>query len=390
MEVFGLGDSSKRPRLDIKSMNHPQRQYFLDWLRIGAMLLLIVFHVGMYYVSWDYHVKSPYASDALAPWMMLSEPWRLSLLFVVSGAATAYMLQRIEGWSFIGKRTLQLGLPLMCGIYLLVPPQTYFEVVQKYGYSGDFWHFLTLYYAHDASFCHNGACLVMPTWNHLWFLPYLWFYTLIIWVVHGSAPRLQSALIEGIENALSSWRLLVIPIVLLFLIRLELLAQFPTTHDFFHDWFNHARYFLLFVLGFYFAQIPHIWERFANYRRLSLALAIVAWALFLVTYRPVASIIEHVCLATLQWSAICAAIGFSHVYLNFDSPWRARLTQAVFPVYLFHQTVLIVATQLIAPAQLHPAQEAIGLMLITLGLSYMGYWVVRPIKFARVWFGIPA
>ena len=40
-----------------------QRRYDLDWMRIGAFLLLILYHVGMYYVTWDWHVKSPYASS---------------------------------------------------------------------------------------------------------------------------------------------------------------------------------------------------------------------------------------------------------------------------------------------------------------------------------------
>ena len=36
------------------------RQFYLDWLRILAFGLLVVFHVGMYYVTWDWHIKSPH------------------------------------------------------------------------------------------------------------------------------------------------------------------------------------------------------------------------------------------------------------------------------------------------------------------------------------------
>ena len=71
-----------------------ERRYDLDWVRIGAFLLLILYHVGMYYVTWDWHVKSPYASAAIEPLMLLTSPWRLSLLFLVSGVATAYLLER--------------------------------------------------------------------------------------------------------------------------------------------------------------------------------------------------------------------------------------------------------------------------------------------------------
>ena len=68
-----------------------ERRYDLDWIRICAFGVLVLYHVGMYYVTWDWHVNSPHASHALEPLMLLSSPWRLSLLFLVSGAATAFL-----------------------------------------------------------------------------------------------------------------------------------------------------------------------------------------------------------------------------------------------------------------------------------------------------------
>ena len=75
-------------------IDNPARRHDLDWVRIAAFGLLILYHVGMYYVSWDWHVKSPAASSAIEPLMMLSSPWRLALLFLVSGAATGLLLAR--------------------------------------------------------------------------------------------------------------------------------------------------------------------------------------------------------------------------------------------------------------------------------------------------------
>ena len=57
----------------------PARLVFLDWVRIGAFGLLVLYHTGMYYVSWDWHVKSPFAGTASEPWMRLLSPWRLYL-----------------------------------------------------------------------------------------------------------------------------------------------------------------------------------------------------------------------------------------------------------------------------------------------------------------------
>src|SRR6202048_2258284 len=69
-----------------------ERRVDLDWVRIGAFALLIFYHVGMLYVSWQFHIKSAHGIAALEPLMMVLNPWRLALLFLVSGAATRFML----------------------------------------------------------------------------------------------------------------------------------------------------------------------------------------------------------------------------------------------------------------------------------------------------------
>ena len=109
------------------------RRFDLDWVRIGAFMLLILYHVGMYYVTWDWHVKSPDASHAIEPLMMLTSPWRLSLLFLVSGVATAYLLSRTAK-GLLGSRSFRLLVPLLFGMLVIVPPQSYLEVVEKGAY----------------------------------------------------------------------------------------------------------------------------------------------------------------------------------------------------------------------------------------------------------------
>jgi glucans biosynthesis protein C len=115
-----------------------ERRYDLDWVRIGAFMLLIFYHAGMYYVTWDFHVKSPHASHAVEPLMMLSSPWRLSLLFLVSGVATAYLLERKSTPGFLGQRSTRLLVPLLFGMAVIVLPQSYLEVVEKVSYAGSY------------------------------------------------------------------------------------------------------------------------------------------------------------------------------------------------------------------------------------------------------------
>jgi hypothetical protein len=84
-------------------------------VRIGAFTVLVFYHVGMVYVSWDWHFKSPHASTLLEPWMRLTSPWRMDLLFLVSGAATSFMLLR-GGPAGALLRALLTGVQQWCAI----------------------------------------------------------------------------------------------------------------------------------------------------------------------------------------------------------------------------------------------------------------------------------
>ena len=106
-----------------------QRRHDLDWLRVIAFSLLIFYHVGMYYVSWGWHVKSPYSGEFLEPIMQLLNPWRLSLLFVISGVAFRFASDKFSRSTMAKLRTRRLLIPLLFGSFVIVAPQTYFELL---------------------------------------------------------------------------------------------------------------------------------------------------------------------------------------------------------------------------------------------------------------------
>ncbi len=85
------------------------RAFALDWLRIGAFGLLILFHLGMFYVPWRWHVKSAHIQDWLANVMLAVSPWRLALLFLISGVASRYMLEKVVARRFLAARTARLS-----------------------------------------------------------------------------------------------------------------------------------------------------------------------------------------------------------------------------------------------------------------------------------------
>ncbi|RZT09885.1 Surface polysaccharide O-acyltransferase, integral membrane enzyme [Duganella sp. CF402] len=375
------------------------RLYFLDWIRIFAFCLLIFYHTGMYYVTWDWHVKSPFASNAIEPLMILSSPWRLGLLFMISGVATAFMLKKFRVGALLKQRSWRLLVPLVFGMFVIVPPQAYFEIVEKIAYQGGYAEFMRLYVSGYEGFCRGKDCLDMPTWNHLWFVAYLWVYTmlggLIVWLLGARFDAVSDAL----GRLLSGWRLIVLPVAILALARFTLADRFESTHGLVDDWYNHAQYFFLFALGAMLAAQKQLWARMDALRWTSLGLWLASWALIVCywsipealantpevqQWKPVFRTIYCLC----QWMPILTVCGFGHRHLNFDSAKRRYLTEAVFPVYILHQTLIVAMAHWMKPIKLAPGIEGVFLIVLTFAISFGVFEVVRRIAVLRPLFGL--
>jgi len=377
------------------------RLYFLDWLRILAFFLLILYHTGMYYVSWDWHVKSPHAAGTIEPLMLLSSPWRMSLLFLVSGVASGFLLRKLATrpspasiGGFVRERSARLLVPLLFGMLVIVPPQPYFEVVEKVGYAGSYGDFLALYLRAYGGFCKDGDCLTLPTWNHLWYLPYVWAYTLVLAAlaaVAGTAALERAGRRAGL--LLAGWRALVLPAALLALVRILLKPHFEETHALVDDWFNHATYLPLFLAGAVLSGQPGFWRELERLRFAALGIALACWAA-LVAYhwQPEAlqawPLAARTAWAACQWCAIVAACGFARRHLSGDGPARQYLAQAVFPVYILHQTLIVCFSRLLRGAALVPVTESIVLVVLTVTASFGIFEIVRRVPLLRPLFGL--
>ena len=269
------------------------RRYDLDWIRVGAFFLLILYHVGMFYVPWDWHVKSSHEVEALEPIMQLTNPWRLTLLFLVSGAATRFLADslardgRVGAGRLAGSRVVRLLPPLLFAMFVIVPPQSYYEIVEAIGrlapqadayhnaVTADFW---VRYATASGAWCDADDCLTTPTWNHMWFVAYLLVYSLVLAAVLALSSGRLRALGGPLERSLKGWGLLIWPIVFLAAIRWGLAYRFEITHDLVNDWYNHALSFSAFLFGFLTARSETLRAGFIRLRWPALVLALAAWA----------------------------------------------------------------------------------------------------------------
>jgi hypothetical protein len=369
-----------------------QRQYHLDWLRIIAFGLLVPYHVGMYYVGWGWHVESPTPHPGIAPLMMLTAPWRLCLLFLVAGAASAGLWQRGPG--FVRQRSRRLLWPLLFGMFVVVPPQAYFQVVQAAAYPGSYLDFMRLYVQGHGGFCRGSECLTLPTWNHLWFLAYLWVYTLVGWALFTLWPQGPQRFARWLQRNAGRGTLLLTLALPLVAARM-LVGRFPSTHDLVHDVYNHAQYLPLFLLAWLAAR-SSLWDLAAQHRRLALGLAAGAWVCIVWYFSAYA---EHappealrwaqrVVFGLMQWWCLVAACGYARHHLDRDHPWRSRLNHAVFCVYILHQTVIVLLTRVTLPLGWPIGLEAPVLIVGTFAICGLAYALIRHVPPLRLVLGI--
>ncbi|MFN3352006.1 MAG: acyltransferase family protein [Brevundimonas sp.] len=383
------------------------RRHDLDWIRVGAFSLLILYHVGMFYVPWDWHVKSPRQLEWLAPLMTLTNPWRLTLLFLVSGCATRFLFDRFteDGRgpaALAGSRLLRLAPPILFGIAVVVPPQSYYQISEALSSAGvadpaqhpaltDFW---LRYMSGSGAWCGQQGCLVTPTYNHLWFVVYLLLYSLLLCALLAApgVPRLMNL----ISARLGGVAVLAAPVVYLALIRLLLAPRFPMTHAVVEDWYNHALSFGAFLLGFMLARSDRATQTFMRYRRPALLVAAASWALWASytwlwgvddpdgRFRP----IIEVAYALDQWAFIVAILGFGARWLNHGGPMLRWLRVGIFPFYIIHQTVIIVTGHHLAKQHLPLFVEATLIITATVTACWLTYGVARRVGWAGLLLGV--
>jgi hypothetical protein len=367
------------------------RRFGLDWLRIAAFGLLIFYHIGMFFVPWDWHVKTARPIAWIELPMLALNPWRLTLLFVVSGIASRVLLGKVaRPGGFARQRTARLLIPLLAGMILFVAPQPWVELQEKAGYEAGFWTFWTEdYFEFGAS-----TGLILPTYNHLWFVAYLWLYTLLLSGLAALPARWRTALQQGFERVFAGWRVFVVPALFLLAARVALYPAYPPTNALVGDWYNHAVYAGAFFLGAGLARAERLWRPIVAAWPAAALAALAGYGVragILVQEGEPGSALAALAragFAVQAWGAILALLGFAQRHLHRDGPVRRYLTDAIFPYYIVHQTIIVLCGFWLKPLGLGAGGEFVVLVLATLAGCAATYEIARRIAFLRPIMGL--
>jgi glucan biosynthesis protein C len=354
------------------------RKYHLDWLRVLAFGLLIPFHAAMLYVRWWYPLKSPRLVPSLEWPLMLLTPWRMALVFVISGVACHHLIARLGAGGFARDRLRRLVPVILTGMLAVNAFQSWAEHKAQSTTQLGFLAFWPHY-------------LAMPRWDHLWFLVYLLPYTLLFalaWRLKGARnlPRIPLAV------------LLLAPAIWLVVTGMVVDRIAPRTDALFNDWGQHLKWLGLFAAGVALAMREDAWAWLQDHcvpllgATLALALQVlVDHALFQrgLLSPPWDWITWNLATGLYGWAAILTLLGFAAHYLSRPSPQLAYLNTAILPVYVLHQPILIgAAWQLFGLALPLPLEAAMLVAITAFGALALYHFAIRPFRVTRFLFGL--
>jgi len=364
-----------------------QRHFGMDWLRIFAFALLILYHIGMYFVPWPWHVNRLEPANWIAAPMVAMNSWRLLLLFLVSGYASAAIIKKQQpSYRFLRERTVRLMVPVGFAMLLIIPPQPWVELVTKSGYQQSLLHFWTSDYW---SFSADWG-MFLPTWQHLWFVCYLWAYTVLLTlllVTLSSSSR--QALSRLSDRLFGGWGVIGVP-ALLFILLVTIRGVDSVRLDTWVDGIAaHGVFFGSMLFGYYLYSAERGWAAIRRLWPVALVIAILAYATIMLIKigwgagdEPQwAKIGFAVARPVHGWATIIALIGIADRYGNRDGKWRAKLTEAVFPFYIVHQTIIVLVGFLLLPMLLPVGVE----LLIMVTTTAVGCWMFYQIGKTSPW-----
>jgi len=322
----------------------PKRCYDIDWLRVLAMLAVFYFHNAMFFNDSWWHLKNDQESFGMGVFTAFVGAWMMPLFFMISGVGARFSLLSHAAGQFALERVKRLFIPCLFGTLVIIPPQVYLERIDKGQFHGSYWQF----YPHFFEGVYPEGNL---SWHHLWFLVYLFVFSLIalplfLYLKREAGQRFVARLASLCQKP-GGLFLLAIPIAI---IEVALRPKYPGWQTLVSDWANFLTYLTLFIYGYLIACDEGFGRAIDRHWKASLVLALCSTALtafILIRYDPepgytVASALTTVLEVFVSWSWLMVFFGAGRRFLRCSNRFLRYANEAVLPFYILHQTVIII------------------------------------------------
>ena len=349
--------------IENRDIGQTSRLYYLDWLRVLAILVVFIFHCAKIF---DYHTTGVFNEIRSPFWSTFREGvfiWIMPLFFAISGASVFLSMKPGTAWPFIKSRIKRLLIPLLLvGTFLVNPLWVYAERL----FSGQTGENFLLWYPHyfDGMYRFGGNFAPLGFGTHLWYLQSLFIYSLILLPFFMRSKKRMAGGLKTLSNRFEKpWAL-----ALLFLpisicgAGFEILGLGPIRVM--GGW-DPLSYLLFFGYGYMIYSNTRIQETINRYGLIFLAAAAVLTAIYVDSHFGFNLIIPGVTRhdmsaggelrplnhsgwvavqafrGILAWGWIIGLLGLGYKVLNFNHKFLKYGNEAVLPFYVLHQSVIL-------------------------------------------------
>ncbi|MDH3249418.1 MAG: acyltransferase [Acidimicrobiia bacterium] len=394
-----------------------ERRRDLDLLRMLVVVGLVFFHSARVFDTGSFYVKNDPTSEAVTIALFFMALWGMPLLFVIAGTGMWYSLRSRSAGQFARERVRRLLVPLIFGVVVIVPPQVWTRLRGDAGYAESFWEFLPRFF--DVEFTMRSFPFVV--WGdpatglfetgHLWFVVVLFAYSLLLLPMIRLLRRPSGLrMIDRVAESVDRWWVL-----LLAGIPFAALDVVFGSEEGLAGWSRYS-YATFILYGYLLATDRRFRRALQRFRTRNLVLGVALFGVAGVFYNvasnsPGVDPLADFDLASLGlrsvkglsgWLTLAAILGFAggstQTRLPRPEPKAAptlvsRVTaytaEAVLPIYVLHQTVIVLLAYYVVQWQIPSVARYLVISLVSLIVILAIYDVaVRRTRLTRFVFGM--
>ncbi|WP_439132470.1 acyltransferase family protein [Polaribacter sp.] len=343
-----------------------ERRYDIDWLRVIAIGLLLMYHIAIIFQPWAMFIgfiRSEEALEGLWKPMTMLNVWRIPLLFFVSSMGLYFAMKKRNWKQLFFERGKRILLPFVFGYFAITPLHMY--IFQKH-------YNMPLSYFADS--------------GHLWFLGNIFVYVLLLSPLFFFLQKNDDGKFKKMISKVMRYALGPLSISVFFMLEVGVIK--PQLFEMYaQNWHGFFIGLLAFFFGYLFVYTGNaFWQTVSKWKWLYIGLAAI---LFLIRFTGFESI-SNMHLTAIESNAwVLGVFGIGYRYLNKPSALLSYLSAAVYPVYIIHMFVLYLGALLILPLDIHPMLQFIGITIFTCIVCFLMYeFVLKRMAILRPLFGL--
>ena len=322
------------------------RHNYVDNLRWLVVLLLFPYHTARIFDNLENFYVKGMESTVFAVFILFCNPWFMPLLFTVAGMSTYYSLQKRSYRNYLAERFSKLFVPLVSGVLLLIPVQTYFAERFHNDFYGSYFGQYILFFTKDTDLTgYSGGF----TPGQLWFILFLFIISLTALPCIIVYEKMRRRF--GIGKTL--------PVAIVFTLLLAAgMSQIINV-----DGKDIGSFFSIFMLGYLVLSQEKVMEVLQRMRWLLAGIALLLIMMHLLTcygycgwyhdFRKSCTLMDKI----TSLVSVLAVLAWGRQHLNFRTGMTDYFSRTSFLVYVFHQSwivligyyVLQVMTGLVVP-----------------------------------------